>query len=69
MTARDLSNSDFAGLEHSHRQRLQERRWSELDDQEAEMPCGRLEDFFMTWGSISALVLIVALVVWFFGRG
>lgn len=30
-----------------------------------EYPCSRIEDLFMTWGSISAFVLAAALVVAF----
>jgi len=38
------------------------RRFAHLND---EMPCSPVEDFFMTWGSISALVLTVVIVVAF----
>lgn len=34
-----------------------------LADLDPEYPCGRIEDLFMTWGAISALALIVAIVV------
>jgi hypothetical protein len=34
----NLSPSDFAGLEYSHKQRTDERRWAELDGEEREIP-------------------------------
>jgi len=65
MTVRDLSESDFAGLEHAHRQRVQERRLSQLEDQEAAMPCSSPKDFFLTWGSVAPVLVVVAIVVAF----
>jgi hypothetical protein len=34
----DLTTSDFAGLEYSHKQRTDERQWAELDGEEREIP-------------------------------
>jgi hypothetical protein len=56
----DLTTSDFAGLEYSHKQRTDERQWADLDDEDGEN-CSPEEDALLL-SILTAFVVLLCLL-------
>lgn len=66
MTARDLSHSDFAGLEQSHAQRLATRMFADREPVYVEIhPVSPINDFLMNASVFLLAVAPVAIVLYF----
>lgn len=63
MTARDLSHSDFAGLEQSHAQRLAVAKFAKMDEGWHE--CSPIEDFALTAFTFLLGITPVLVVLYF----
>lgn len=55
----DMSEADRAGFEHSHRQRLEQTRWSSLDNQPADTPIQLVEDALWLYGPFLVALAIL----------